>query len=309
MRARQAASAPQRLHRPSAPPAPAAARPPPPHAAAAAAPAALPYMPPGLNNPAAAPAAALMSSAQLSHPATAHAAALMSSAQLSNTATAPAAQRQPIPAASLHIAAALAAQPTQAAPTATATAAALQPAVPSASLGMPTAGAGLVSFIPQLSQLQGTVQVPRPAVVQQGSQGAAVAPTHQQAATLGNSMSATGLHTSTQLSSLPASAPAVAAPFRPVSALASLMPAQPATAATYAPAAVAVDTAAVASSGRGVRPVHKASLDVLQLKLRLVDLVQGCPALHPKVSTGRIADSTCVQYLAHLATADSPCTG
>ncbi|KAL3134959.1 Pharynx and intestine in excess protein 1 [Trebouxia sp. C0010 RCD-2024] len=305
MRARQAASAPQKLHRPSAPPAPAAARPSPLHAASAAP----PLMPPGLSNPATAPAAALVSSAQLSHPVTAPAAALMSSAQLSHpatapaaalmssaqhskAATAPAAQPQPIPAASRHIAAALAAQPTQAAPIATATAPALQPAVAPASLGMLTAGAGHVSFIPQLSQLQGTVQVPRSLTVQQGSQGVAVAPTHQHAATIGNSVAAAGLHTSTQPSSLPASAPTVAAPRRPFSALASIMPGQPATAAAYAPAAVVADTASVAGSGRGLRPVHEASLDVLQLKLRLVDLVQGCPALHPKELSNAFSQAT-----------------
>lgn len=255
MRARQAASAPQKLHRPAAVPSPAAARPPLLHAAAAAGSTAAPYMLPVLSNASIGPPAALMSGS---------------------------AQPQPVPTASLHIAAALAAQATQPTPNAVATAPALQPAVAPASLGVATAGAGLISFVPQLSQPQSTAQVLRPQVLQQSLQGLTVSPAQQQA-TAGSSSSVAGLHPSTQLSSMPASAAAVAAPRRPVSALASLMPGQPATAPTHAAAAVAADNAAVVSSGRGLRLMHKPSLDTLQLKLRLVDLVQGCPALQPKV--------------------------
>ncbi|KAL0045752.1 hypothetical protein WJX82_003498 [Trebouxia sp. C0006] len=44
----------------------------------------------------------------------------------------------------------------------------------------------------------------------------------------------------------------------------------------------AADTTAVPGRGRGVQLGHKASLDVLRVKLRLVDLVQGSAALQPK---------------------------
>lgn len=47
------------------------------------------------------------------------------------------------------------------------------------------------------------------------------------------------------------------------------------------PAAVA--STAVAAGGRGMRLLHRSSADVLQVKLKLVDLVQGSAALQPKV--------------------------
>ena len=286
MRARQAAAAPQKLHRPHALPLSVVARPPLPHTAAAAGSTAAFPMPPGSSNAAAARPAALMSAP---------------------------AQPQTIPAASLQIAAALASQPSQHAPllltssaatpaaaTAAHASAAYQPAVAAASHAMPTAGAGLVSFIPQLSQLL------QPQLMQQGlpgvttqqqaqqvqqAQQAQLAQQAQQQALAGRTVSE--LHPSApQLSSTPPLAAAAGAPIRPGNSLASLMPGQSATAPTYAPVAVAGDTAAVAGSSRGLRLVHKASLDVLLLKLRLVDLVQGCPALQPKVSSCTLPMST-----------------
>ena len=319
VRARQAAAAPQKIHRPVALPLPAAARPSLPYTAAAASATAAHHMAPGTSNPAAARPAALMS--------------------------------VPVPAASLQIATALAAKPSQhtspvhtnisAAPAATTAAhaytahqpvaAAVSQSMPTAGVassnGMPTAGAsashgtttseasaangtptagisashgtttsgaGLVSFVPQLSQLL------RPQGMQQGVLGESSLPPLRQAqpagqaqqaqqaqqATAGqSSLAGSGLHpNTTQLSSMPPSATAVAAPMRSGNTLASLLQGQPATAPVYSPAAVASDTAAVAGSSRGMRLIHKASLDVLRLKLRLVDLVQGCPVLQPKVS-------------------------
>ena len=297
MRARQAAAAPQKLHRPAALPLPAAARPSLPYTAAVAGSPAAYHVTSGSSNPAAARPAAAVSAP---------------------------AQPQPIPAASLQIATAFAAQPshhpspvptsTATAPAATTTAvhayAAHQPVAAAASHstptagvpvshgmstagaaaphGMTTSGAGLVSFVPQLSQLV------RPQVMQQGLLGEHLLPPPQpaqqaqqtqqaQQGTAGwSSLAGSGLHPSTaQLANLPLSAAAVAAPARPGSTLSSLRPATP---PVYPPAAVVTDIAAVAGSGRAIRLVHKASLDVLRLKLRLVDLVQGCPALQAKVS-------------------------
>lgn len=54
--------------------------------------------------------------------------------------------------------------------------------------------------------------------------------------------------------------------------------------AAKASQAAASKPTAVASGGRGMRLVHQASADVLRVKLRLVDLVQGSTALQPKVS-------------------------
>ena len=293
MRARQAAAAPQKLHRPAALPLPlpAAARPSLPYTAPAASSTAAHHMAPGTSNPAAARPAALMSAP---------------------------AQPQSIPAASLQIATVLAAQPVRAshsaAPAAATTAAhayaAHHPVVAAAaSHGMTTSGAGLVSFVPQLSQLlrpqvmqqdllgENSPPPPQQTQLAQRAQQAQQAQHAQQAhqaqqaqqaqqATVGwSSLPGSGLHPSnTQLGSMPLAAAAVAAPMRAGSTLASLLPGQPATAPVYPPATVATNTAAVAGSGRGLRLMHKASLDVLRLKLRLVDLVQGCPALQPKVS-------------------------
>lgn len=71
---------------------------------------------------------------------------------------------------------------------------------------------------------------------------------------------------------------------RPAGVSPALLPGQLFTDAAFSNTAAAGDTTARAGAGRGVRLVHKASLDVLRLKLRLVDLVQGCAALQPKVS-------------------------
>ena len=55
-------------------------------------------------------------------------------------------------------------------------------------------------------------------------------------------------------------------------------------AAAARPGAVGDTATAVPGGGRGVRVVHRPSADVLRIKLRLVDLVQGSSALQSKVT-------------------------
>lgn len=85
------------------------------------------------------------------------------------------------------------------------------------------------------------------------------------------------------IASLNPNAPVLPQPTGTASAtLAYLLAAKASQAATSKPTAVA-DITAVAGSGRAVRLVHRSSADVLRIKLRLVDLVQGSSALQPKV--------------------------
>ena len=85
------------------------------------------------------------------------------------------------------------------------------------------------------------------------------------------------------IASLNPNAPVLQQPPGTASAtLAYLLAAKASQAATSKPTAVA-DVTAVAGSGRAIRLVHRSSADVLRIKLRLVDLVQGSSALQPKV--------------------------
>ncbi len=256
IRARHAALAPQILHRLPAP-LPAA-----PRAAASAAVASGTL--PNVAVPAAFPAAA-------------------------NTAvTAPvmaaAGQTQHPPAASLHIASALAAQanfPPASSSATGATAAALPAALPhtmaTAAPALSTAGAGP----PQLPNAEATAQLQRPqssmpavSVATAGHRGGQGALGHNQPLT-GNAVAALAYCNSSTPAPLSASS-------RPAGTPASLLPGQ--STVIPVPTSATGDTTAVAGSGRGVRLVHKASLDVLRLKLRLIDLTQGSAALQPKVS-------------------------
>ena len=263
MRARQAAAAQQTIQHPPTAPLPHTIRDP---------------------NPAAVSSLASGSSAAaFTNPAAARPAALPATVHLG----------QGIPTASLHLAAALAHQPHPALPASfgavTTAAQSPFPSAATASPSVPTAGAGLASVVPQLSQLQSSSQLLRPQGTHLGLPEPSAYAAQQQAQSRLSIAMSTQQPSAVYLSSMPPPSAAVAAPVRPVSGLASLLAGQPA-----APATAVTETTALPGGGRGLRLVHKTSLDVLRLKLRLVDLVQGCPALCPKVSNTHVGWRHCM---------------
>ena len=179
-----------------------------------------------------------------------------------------AAQGQAVPTASLHIATALAAQPGSQ-PTAV-------PSHPAHSLASTTAVAP--GGAPPARQSP-VVALPVPALATAAGGLAATSATARQLPSALASLASQSAPRPTVSSSGVTSTPAAPVPVRPAGALASLLPGQ-----LYAVPASAADATAVAGGGRSSRVVHKPSLDVLQLRLRLVDMVQGSAALQPKVS-------------------------
>lgn len=73
------------------------------------------------------------------------------------------------------------------------------------------------------------------------------------------------------------------APASPASATLAYLLAAKSSQAAASNATASASPAAVAGGGRSMRLLHRSSADVLQVKLRLVDLVQGSAALQPKV--------------------------
>ena len=134
-----------------------------------------------------------------------------------------------------------------------------------------TAGAALAAAVPPLPNAQ-TLRL-------QSSQSASAEPSVG-APSSGQSLSqsAGAAYVPTSLLSSAAAAASTTPSAQHMGPLASLLPGQ-----LSAATAAAADTTAVPGRGRGTQMVHKASLDVLRLKLRLIDLVQGCAALQPKV--------------------------
>ena len=269
VRARQAALAPQIFHR--LPPAatPAAARPSAP--AAATAPSLTATVGPPLTAAATVP----------SHPSAT--AAPQPSAVLTHM--------QHPPTASLQIASALAGQPSNSMLQPASSSVAVQPAVGATAVWQPAAVLPVVAtsavapapVAPQLTSAQAGAQTQSTQSSQPAVSTATIGSSGDQTAS-GNlpspgNVSHASAPSNTVLS-LPMAASA-AASSRQMGPLASLLPGQFAAAVA---AAAAADTTAVPGRGRSVQLVHKASLDVLRLKLRLVDLVQGSAALQPKVS-------------------------
>ncbi len=267
VRARQAALAPQIFHR--LPPAatPAAARPSAP--AAATAPSLTATVGPLLTAAASVPF----------HP----------SATAAPQPTAVLAHMQHPPTASLQIASALAGQPSNPMLQPPSSSVAVQPAVGATAALQPaavlpvaaTAAAAPAPVQPQLTSAQAgartqSTQSSQPAV-STATIGLSGSQTASGSLPSPGNVSRASVPINTVLS-LPMAASA-AATSRQMGPLASLLPGQFAAAV-----AAAADTTAVPGRGRGVQLVHKASLDVLRLKLRLVDLVQGSAALQPKVS-------------------------
>ncbi|KAL0041297.1 hypothetical protein WJX77_011458 [Trebouxia sp. C0004] len=251
VRARQAALAPQIFHRPHPNPPPAAARP--------------------------APAAAIVPY----HP----------SAAAAPQPTAVLAHMQHQPTASLQIASALAGQPSNPMLQPASISVAVQPAVAATAAWQPaavlpvvaTAAAAPAPVAPQLTSAQAGAQTQGMQSSQPAGFTATIGPSGSQTPSVNlpspGNVSRTSAPINT-VSSVPMAASA-AASSRPMGPLASSLPGQFA-AAVAAAAAAAADTTAVPGRGRSVQLVHKASLDVLRLKLRLVDLVQGSAALQPK---------------------------
>ena len=269
VRARQAALAPQFYHRLPPTPPPPAARPTAPAAATA------PSLP--------APAGPLLTAASTMP--------FHASATTASQPTAVVSPMQHPPTASLHIASALAGQPSHPMPQPSSSSVAVQPAVGATAAWQPaavppavaTAAAAPAPVPPQLASAQAGAQTQNTQSSQPAVSTAAIGPSGSQNASgslpsPGN-VSRVSVPTN-MVSSLPMAASASASS-RQMGPLASLLPGQFAAAVA---AAAAADTTAVPGRGRGVQLVHKASLDVLRLKLRLVDLVQGSAALQPKVS-------------------------
>ena len=183
------------------------------------------------------------------------------------TAVAPSglpAHSQALSTASLHIAAALAAQASSG---------------PSAMRQVPAAAAAVTAGRPPLLQQLPAVAMPVPALptaaaVSAGPPQNAAVPA-QQPRPQANA-SNTGLAPTAPPHSI--STAVVPTQGRSAGALAPLMPVL-----LYAVPPPTADTTAVAGGGHGLRVVHKPSLDVLRLRLRLVDMVQGSTALQPKV--------------------------
>ncbi len=269
VRARQAALAPQIFHRLPPTPPPAAARPSAP--AAATAPSLTATVGPPLTAAATVP----------SHP----------SATAAPQPSAVLAHMQHPPTASLQIAFALAGQPSNPMLQPASSSVAVQPAVGATAVWQPAAVLPVVAtsavapapVAPQLTSAQAGAQTQSTQSSQPAVSTATIGSSGDQTAS-GNlpspgNVSHASAPSNTVLS-LPMAASA-AASSRQMGPLASLLPGQFAAAVA---AAAAADTTAVPGHGRSVQLVHKASLDVLRLKLRLVDLVQGSAALQPKVS-------------------------
>jgi len=269
VRARQAALAPQIYHRLPPTPPPAAARP------SALAAAIAPSVP--------GPAGPLLTAAATVpfHP----------SATAAPQPMAVAAHMQHPPTASLQIASALAGQPSHPVLQPPSSSAAVHPAVGATAAWQPaavlpvvaTAAVAPAPVAPQLTSAQAGAQTQSMQSSQPAVSTATVRPSGGQTAS-GNLPSPGNVSRASvpinTVPSLPMAASA-AASSRQMGPLASLLPGQFAAAVA---AAAAADTTAVPGRGRGVQLGHKASLDVLRLKLRLVDLVQGSAALQPKVS-------------------------
>ncbi len=269
VRARQAALAPQIFHRP--PPIPPPAAPRPSALAAATAPSLTATAGPLLTAAAAVP--------------------YHLSASAAPQPTAVAAHMQHPPTASLGIATALAGQSSNPVPQPTSSSVAVQPAVGATAAwqtaavlpAVATAATAPAPVVPQLTSAQAGAQTQRMQSSQPAFSTATIGLSGNQPASPnlpspGNvSRASVPINT---VSSLP-TAGSAAASSRQMGPLASLLPGQFAAAVA---AAAAAATTAVPGRGRGVQLVHKASLDVLHLKLRLVDLVQGSAALQPKVS-------------------------
>jgi len=266
VRARQAALAPQIFHR--LPPAatPAAARPSAPAAATAPAPSLTATVGPPLTAAATVP----------SHPCAT--AAPQPSAVLTHM--------QHPPTASLQIASALAGQPSNSMLQPASSSVAVQPAVGATAVWQPAAVLPAVApapVAPQLTSAQAGAQTQSTPSSQPAVSTATIGSSGDQTASANLPSPGNVSHASAPSNtvlSLPMAASA-AASSRQMGPLASLLPGQFAAAVA---AAAAADTTAVPGRGRSVQLVHKASLDVLRLKLRLVDLVQGSAALQPKVS-------------------------
>lgn len=252
VRARQAALAPQIFHQLPPTPPPAAARP-------------------------SAPAAATVPF----HP----------SATAAPQPSAVVAHMQNPPTASLQIASALAGQPSHPMLQPPSSSVAVQPAVGTTAAVQPaavlpavaTAAAAPAPVLPQLTSAQASAQTQSLQSSQPAVSTASIGPSGSQTAS-GNIPSPGNVNRAsvpTNTVSSPPMAVLAAASSRQMGPLASLLPGQFAAAVA---AAAAADTTAVPGRGRGLHLVHKASLDVLRLKLRLVDLVQGSAALQPKVS-------------------------
>ena len=268
VRARQAAQAPQVFHRLPPTPPPAAARPSAPAAATA------PSLP--------APAGPLLTVAAVPfHP----------FATTAPQPTAVLAHVQHPLTASLQIASALAGQPSHPMLPPPSSSVAVQPAAgATAALQsgavlpvVATAAAASAPVAPQLTSAQAGAQAQSTQSSQPAVSTATTGPSGGQTAS-GNLPSPGNVNRASvpinTVSSFPI-ATSAAASSRQMGSLASLLPGQFAAAVA---AAAATDATAVPGRGRGVQLVHKASLDVLRLKLRLVDLVQGSAALQPKVS-------------------------
>ncbi len=291
VRARQAALAPQIYHRLPPPPPPAAARPSAPAAATA------PSLP--------APAGPLLTAAST--------VPFNPSSTAAPQPTAVVAHMQHPPTASLQIASALAGQPSNPVPQPPSSSVAVQPAVRATAALQPaavlpvvaTAAAAPAPVAPLLTSAQAGAQTQSMQSSQPAVSTATIGLSGNQPASAnlpspGNvSRASVPINT---VSSFPMAASA-AATSRQMGPLASLLPGQFAAAVA---AAAAADTTAVPGRGRGVQLVHKASLDVLRLKLRLVDLVQGSAALQPKVSwhwlwsTSFILDHVAVHVTVHV---------
>ena len=278
IRARQAALAPQILHRPPPTPLPAAVRAPALGTAVLSTVAGTASAPPMSAAPASLPAA----------PPTA----------------APAHVQHP-PTSSLHIAAALAGQSSNPMLAVASGSAAIQPVVsapqpPAATApALATAGATLAPAAPPLPNAPANAQTPR----LQSSQSASAEPSvgaPSSGQTL--SQSAGAAYVPSSVLSSAAAAASTAPSAQHMGPLASLLPGQ-----LSAATAVATDTTAVPGRGRGAQMVHKASLDVLRLKLRLIDLVQGCAALQPKVGCTCLC-CMCQGLPLHACVRAFPCT-